>query len=197
VQGRRDRGSDRPSGRKGVGASGRGCAGCDLQRRPERQLLLSPREVRQQPQRCPGATGEGLDGAGARSSRWAKRSISASGSSERCFMGTKSRPRVPSDPAYFAGVFHLSHSPHGGLAVGIGAFGRAIWAQRDPYCLVREADPPEVGIRRRWSFWRTRTPGGLAGPGENGTPTTGVREPRRPLPNGTSGAVTLPDPPGS
>jgi hypothetical protein len=90
----------------------------------------------------------------------------------------------------------LSHSPHGGLAIGIGAFGRAIWAQREPYCVVREADLPEVGIRGRWSFWRTRTPRGIAGPGENGSPSAGVREPRRPLPNGTSGAATLPEPPG-
>ena len=108
------------------------------------------------------------------------------------------RARAPARPREldFGSVVHLSRSPHGGLALGIGAFGRAVWAQREPYCAVGAAEVTEVAIRHRWSFWRTRAPGGIAGPGDNGAPSAGVREPRRPLPGGVLGAAAL-RPPGN
>jgi hypothetical protein len=76
------------------------------------------------------------------------------------------RARAPARPREldFGSVVHLSRSPHRGLAVGIGAFGRAVWAQRESYCAVGEAEVTEVGIRHRWSFWRTRAPGDIADP---------------------------------
>jgi hypothetical protein len=76
-------------------------------------------------------------------------------------------------------VVYASRSHDGGLALGFGAFGRALWAQREPSC-------------HRWSVWRTR-PAQSIGCGEDwGFGSLGVREPRRPLPGGLSGAVELP-----
>ena len=88
--------------------------------------------------------------------------------------------------------------PHGGLAVGVGAFGRAIWARREPY-VVAEQDFGDqvVAVFHRWSFWRTRTPDGIAGPDDEGFGSTGVREPRRPLPGGLSGESALRPPSNS
>jgi hypothetical protein len=80
-------------------------------------------------------------------------------------------------------MVHLSRAPHGGLAVGVGAFGTAVWAQREPRC-------------HRWSMWRTRAPKAPAPCGDDwGFGTTGVREPRRPLPRcgGDTIALDLPD----
>jgi hypothetical protein len=70
------------------------------------------------------------------------------------------------------------------LAVGFGAFGRAVWAQRKPVC-------------HRWSVWRTRRAASFAcGDFPEGFGSAGVREPRRPTPGGLSGSIRLtpPDP---
>lgn len=81
-------------------------------------------------------------------------------------------------------MFHASRAPHGGLPVGVGAFGNAVWAQREPRC-------------HRWRVWHTRVPDAAALCGDDwGFGATGVREPRRPLSRGGSDAVGLimPDP---
>jgi hypothetical protein len=75
-------------------------------------------------------------------------------------------------------VIYATRSQHGGFAIGVGAFGRALWAQREPWC-------------HRWAVWRTRAAQGVACGDEPGMGSTGVREPRRPLPGGLSGAVEL------
>jgi hypothetical protein len=76
-------------------------------------------------------------------------------------------------------VVHVSRAAHGGLAIGIGAFGNAVWAQRQPHC-------------HRWSVWRTRVPVGPTTCGDDwGFGTTGVREPRRPRPQGGEGTIAL------
>src|SRR5215213_6304688 len=70
-------------------------------------------------------------------------------------------------------MLHASRSPAGGLAVGLGAFGRALWVQREP-------------AGHRWRVWRTRSPQSGIDCGDlgEGFGSTGVREPRRPLPGG-------------
>jgi hypothetical protein len=69
-------------------------------------------------------------------------------------------------------MLHASRSPKGGLAVGLGAFGRALWVQRESVC-------------HRWRVWRTRTPKAAIDCGDDdGFGSAGVREPRRPLPGG-------------
>jgi hypothetical protein len=76
-------------------------------------------------------------------------------------------------------MVHLSRAAHGGLAIGVGAFGSAVWAQREPQ-------------RRRWSVWRTRVPKKPASSGDDwGFGATGVREPRRPLPGRGGNTVAL------
>lgn len=79
-------------------------------------------------------------------------------------------------------MVYVSRSRHGGLAVGLGAFGRAVWAQREPGC-------------HRWSVWRTRPATGFGcGDFPPGFGLAGVREPRRPPPGGLSGTVRLTPP---
>jgi hypothetical protein len=80
-------------------------------------------------------------------------------------------------------MVHVSRVPHGGLAIGIGAFGTALWAQREPHC-------------HRWSVWRTRLPNACAPWGDWGFGTNGVREPRRPDPQGGTGTIALDTPDG-
>jgi hypothetical protein len=58
-------------------------------------------------------------------------------------------------------VLHLSRAPQGGLALGIGAFGTAVWAQREPRChrwhVWRTQAPREVGpCGDDWGFWNGR-----------------------------------------
>jgi hypothetical protein len=89
-------------------------------------------------------------------------------------------------------MLHLSQLPHGGLAIGVGAFGRAVWAQREPYVVVTDnLGYHAVTVCHRWTFWRTRAPKKFAGPGGEGFGLAGVREPRRPLPGGRSGESAL------
>src|SRR5215207_571532 len=79
-------------------------------------------------------------------------------------------------------VIYVSRSHHGGFAVGAGAFGRALWAQREPCC-------------NRWSIWRTRREASFGcGDFPPGFGSAGVREPRPPLPGGLSGAVRVTPP---
>jgi hypothetical protein len=76
-------------------------------------------------------------------------------------------------------MLHVSRATHGGLAIGVGAFGSAVWAQREPHC-------------HRWRLWRTRVPKAPAPSGDDwGFGTTGVREPRRPQPQGGTGTIAL------
>ena len=76
-------------------------------------------------------------------------------------------------------MVYVSRSHHGGFAIGIGAFGKALWAQREPSC-------------HRWSVWQTRRVTGFGcGDVPPGFGSAGVREPRRPLPGGLSGAAEL------
>ncbi len=76
-------------------------------------------------------------------------------------------------------MLHLSRAPHGGLAVGIGVFGNAVWAQREPH-------------GHHWRVWRTRTPEAPAACGDDwGLGPTGVREPRLPGPRDGGGNVAL------
>ena len=80
-------------------------------------------------------------------------------------------------------MLHASHAPQGGLALGLGAFGTAVWIQREPIC-------------HRWSVWRTRRPNeGIDCGDDQGFGSAGVREPRRPLPGqlGGAGSVSLGD----
>jgi hypothetical protein len=89
-------------------------------------------------------------------------------------------------------MIHLSHSPHGGMAIGMGVFGSAVWAQREPCVVTKDNDGVQVIlVRHRWSFWRTRAPKEIAGSGDEGLGSAGVREPRRPLPGGLSGGSAL------
>jgi hypothetical protein len=82
-------------------------------------------------------------------------------------------------------MFHVSRVRHGGLAIGIGAFGSAVWAQREPHC-------------HRWSLWRTRTPKVPAPCGDDwGFGTTAAREPRRPHPRIGGDAIALDIPDGN
>jgi hypothetical protein len=77
-------------------------------------------------------------------------------------------------------MVHASRASAGGLAFGLGAFGRALWVQRESVC-------------HRWSVWRTRTPTAALRCGDDwGFGSAGVREPRRPLPGGL-GAEGLAD----
>jgi hypothetical protein len=81
-------------------------------------------------------------------------------------------------------MLHVSRVAHGGLAIGVGAFGSAVWAQRESHC-------------HRWSVWRTRMPKAPARCGDDwGLGTTGVREPRRPPPEGGAGTIALDLPDG-
>jgi hypothetical protein len=74
---------------------------------------------------------------------------------------------------------HLSRAAHGGLAIGVGAFGSAVWAQRESQL-------------HRWRVWRTRVPDKPVSCGDDwGFGTTGVREPRRPLPGLDGDTVAL------
>jgi hypothetical protein len=76
-------------------------------------------------------------------------------------------------------MVHVSRVAHGGLAIGVGAFGSAVWAQREPHC-------------HHWSVWRTHPPKAPAPSGDDGGfGTTGVREPRRPHPDGGTGTIAL------
>jgi hypothetical protein len=76
-------------------------------------------------------------------------------------------------------MVHLSGSPGGGLAIGVGAFGSSWWMQREP-------------IRHRWRVWHTRTPrAGIVCGDDEGFGSAGVREPRRPLPGGLWGAAAV------
>jgi hypothetical protein len=74
-------------------------------------------------------------------------------------------------------MFHAARSSNGGLSVGLGALGGAVWVQREPAC-------------HRWRVWRTRTPKVAIDCGDigEGFGPAGVREPRRPLPGGLGGA---------
>jgi hypothetical protein len=78
-------------------------------------------------------------------------------------------------------MLHVSRQPGGGVVVGGGIGGRAIWFRRDPYC-------------HRWSVWRTRLPqlGPFGGYGDE-PGSAGVREPRRPQPSdsGSTAAIDL------
>lgn len=86
-------------------------------------------------------------------------------------------------PRYGNPVLHLSRAPHGGLALGVGAFGSALWAQREPRC-------------HRWHVWRTHVPNTPVPCGDDwGFETGGVREPRRPTPRAGGDAIAL-EPPG-
>jgi hypothetical protein len=76
----------------------------------------------------------------------------------------------------------MSRVRDGGLGLAVGAFGAAVWVQREPRC-------------HRWHVWRTRLPDALALCGDDrGFGTTGVREPRRPLPRGGSDSIALDEP---
>jgi hypothetical protein len=80
-------------------------------------------------------------------------------------------------------MLHASRASNGGLAVGLGAFGRAVWVQRESAC-------------HRWRVWRTRAPDAAIDWGDaDGFGSAGVREPRRPLPGGlgADGLVDLAD----
>jgi hypothetical protein len=80
-------------------------------------------------------------------------------------------------------MFHVSRVAHGGLAIGVGAFGSAVWAQREPH--------------GRWRVWRTRVPKAPAPFGDDrGFGAAGVREPRRPRPEGGAGTIALDVPDG-
>jgi hypothetical protein len=69
-------------------------------------------------------------------------------------------------------MVHASRLPSGGLALGLGAFGSAVWVQREAVC-------------HRWHVWRTRVPKAAIDCGDDwGFGSAGVREPRRPLPGG-------------
>jgi hypothetical protein len=94
-------------------------------------------------------------------------------------------------------MIHVSPLPHGGLAIGLGLFGNAVWAQREPYVVTTDNDGAQVvAVCHRWSFWRTRVPKEIADPGDERSGSAGVREPRRPPPSGLSGQAAL-RPPGS
>jgi hypothetical protein len=81
-------------------------------------------------------------------------------------------------------MVHVSRVAHGGLAIGVGAFGSAVWAQREPHC-------------HRWSVWHTRLPKAPAPCGDDGGfGIAGVREPRRPHPQGGAGTIALELPDG-
>src|SRR5215208_1632973 len=72
-------------------------------------------------------------------------------------------------------MLHASRSPHGGMAIGLGAFGAAVWVQREPIC-------------HRWSVWHTQAPKAGIGCGDDdGFGSAGGREPRRPLPGQLGG----------
>jgi hypothetical protein len=74
-------------------------------------------------------------------------------------------------------MLHVSGSPGGGLAIGIGAFGSSLWVQREAVC-------------HRWRMWRTQTPkAGIACGDDEDLGSAGVREPRRPLPGGLGGTA--------
>ena len=74
-------------------------------------------------------------------------------------------------------MVHASRSPQGGLAIGVGAFGAALWIQREPIC-------------HRWRAWRTRRPeAGIDCGDDDGFGAAGVREPRRPLPGALGGGA--------
>ena len=74
-------------------------------------------------------------------------------------------------------MLHVSGSPGGGLALGIGAFGSSLWVQREAIC-------------HRWRVWRTQTPKtGIGYDDGDDLGSAGVREPRRPLPGNLSGAA--------
>lgn len=76
-------------------------------------------------------------------------------------------------------MLHVSASPGGGLAVGVGAFGSSLWLQREAVC-------------HHWHAWRTRTPKVAIDCGDDpGFGTSGVREPRRPLPGSVGGAALV------
>jgi hypothetical protein len=82
-------------------------------------------------------------------------------------------------------VVLVSRTPHGGLGLGVGAFGAAVWAQREPRC-------------HRWHLWRTRRPAAPAPCGDDwGFGETGVREPRRPRPCGGGDSIALDEPGGN
>jgi hypothetical protein len=79
-------------------------------------------------------------------------------------------------------MLHVSRAPHGGLGLAAGAFGAAVWVQREPRC-------------HRWHVWRTRLPDAPAAGGDDwGFGTTGVRDPRRPLPRGGGDSIALDEP---
>jgi len=85
-------------------------------------------------------------------------------------------------PRYGARVLHVSRAPDGGLGLGVGAFGAAVWAQREPSC-------------HRWHVWRTQRPRAPAACGDDwGVGPTGVRELRRPSPRDGSGCIALEKP---
>ena len=90
-----------------------------------------------------------------------------------------SRPNA-SVAAILRGMIHATRSTGGGLLVGLSGFGRTVWLQREPHC-------------HRWRAWRTRVPSTLPllPGGDDGPEGTGAREPRRPRPSGTAGAVAL------
>jgi hypothetical protein len=76
------------------------------------------------------------------------------------------------------GMVYASRFPHGGLVVGVGAFGSAVWVHREAVC-------------HRWSVWRTRTPkAGIDCGDDEGFGSAGMREPRRPLPGGLNAQVS-------
>jgi hypothetical protein len=76
-------------------------------------------------------------------------------------------------------VLYVSRSRLGDIAIGVGAFGQAVWVQRE-------------SVGHSWKVWRTRRPErGISRGEDEGLGSAGVREPRRPLPGHLGGAAVV------
>jgi hypothetical protein len=76
-------------------------------------------------------------------------------------------------------MLYGSRAPGGGMALGLGAFGAALWVQREPIC-------------HRWNMWTTHRPNAAISCGDDpGFGALGVREPRRPLPGLLGGEASV------